>query len=765
MFSLYGGKFFCLLSLLEFYMNQSFLPWKPSFSSRCFFRNAIFFWLIAFWIVSSAYGESFQIEDGGVPQEFELALDEVEIKGPGRESRLERVSAKDLKSLQQEARKFAALAAQEASLVLYEKGKERDEFSRRILTRSITVQLAAGTDPKATAAKVGATAGEEISYAPGFYIFEVKEPGDGLAAAEMLRAEPGVLYAQPMLEGKRSKYLIPNDPFFGQQWHLRNTGQNGAIPGVDIDVTNVWNSYRGSGVMIGIVDDGLQYTHPDLAANCNTNIDYDYWSNDNNPAPNLATDRHGTCVAGVAAARGNNGIGVAGVAYEATLVGIRLLGGSFTDAQEGSSLSHSNQVIQIKNNSWGLPGDGSSLGGAGPLAAQALQTGATSGRGGKGTIFVWAAGNSWFDYDDANYESHANSIYTIAVGALDDWGGKADYSEPGACLVVSAPSGGEDPLTPNARIQATTTTDLVGANGYNTNSPTGDMANRDYTQHFAGTSSAAPVVSGVVALMLQANPNLGWRDVQEVLIAAAVVNNPGEPGWFVNNGGRGYYFNHNYGAGLVNAERSVLYAQTWRNLGPQVNVFAQNNTPISIPDEDFNGITRSFTFSTNSPNLRVEHVTVTVNITHTFRGDLDITLTSPQGTVSYLAPPRPYDLNDNYSNYKFMSVFHWGEILRGTWTVRVADTSAIDTGTLNSVRLDIFGTAPTSPKLIPELLPNGELKLTVDGHAGRTNIVQVSTDLTSWSDLVTTNWLNGPYDVVDAASPSVAQRFYRVVVP
>lgn len=266
----------------------------------------------------------------------------------------------------------------------------------------------------------------------------------------------GVEHVEPVLKRKLAKRSVPNDPLFNQQWTLRNTGQNGATAGADINVVGVWATYKGTGITVGVIDDGLQYSHPDLAANANTAIDYDFRDNDDDPKPEGGSgqnangepnaDSHGTATAGVIAARGNNSIGAVGVAYEATLVGLRLIGGTAGDTQEGAALSHRNSDIHIYNNSWGPNDDGTVKGGAGTLALAALRNGVTSGRGGRGSIYVWAAGNGGAKLDNAGYDSYNGSIFTISVAALNDLGQRADYSERGACLVVTAPPA----MTPRA---------------------------------------------------------------------------------------------------------------------------------------------------------------------------------------------------------------------------------------------------------------------------------------------------------------------------
>ena len=199
-------------------------------------------------------------------------------------------------------------------------------------------------------------------------------------------------FVGPLQVRQHATRLIPNDPLFSQQWHLRNTGQSGGTAGEDIRVTTAWDRVRGSGVVIGIVDDGLQSTHPDLSGRYVSALSYDFNGNDSNPAPG-AGDDHGTAVAGIAAATGNNGIGVSGVAPAASLAGLRLVAAATTDAQEAAGLTHRMQDIDIYNNSWGPDDTGDNLEAPGPLTLAALKNGVENGRGGLGSIYVWAAGN------------------------------------------------------------------------------------------------------------------------------------------------------------------------------------------------------------------------------------------------------------------------------------------------------------------------------------------------------------------------------------
>jgi subtilisin-like proprotein convertase family protein len=604
--------------------------------------------------------DRYQVFDSGQLRHFELALDELGFAGPLHTKRVAAFSTAE--QLRQYARDQSQATRQEVELVLYELGRPHSQATRRIATKQLLVQLAPDTDPKALAQAWGLIVEpEQPAYAPGYFIFRAQETGGALFLAQALRQQAGILRAEALLAKQPSLKFVPNDTLFSSQWHLLNTGQNGGVAGIDINVTEGWNSHHGAGVTIGIVDVGLQYTHPDLSANVNTSLQWDWNDNDADPTPN--GDPHGTGCAGVAAARGNNGMGVSGVAFEATLVGLRLLGGPVTDAQMAGALSHSNNVISIKSNSWGPSDDGLTLEGPGPLTLAALAGGAQTGRQGRGTIYVWAGGNGLAANDNANYDGYVNSIYTIGVAALDDQGNQASYSEPGACLVVTAPSSGGG--------QRITSTDLTG-----------------YSSSFGGTSMACPAVSGVVALLLEANPNLGWRDVQEILMRSATKIKPADPDWISN--GAGLHFNHKFGAGLVNATAALNLAGSWTNLGSQISVVSeQSGLAFSIPDNNASGLTRSFDLS--GSHLRVEHVTLSVNIAHSNRGNLAITLTSPSGTESRLAEKHS-DSGDNYVDWKFMSVHHWAENSAGIWTVRIADLAAGETGSLSSLRLEVYGT-------------------------------------------------------------------------
>ncbi|NMC18938.1 MAG: S8 family serine peptidase, partial [Thermogutta sp.] len=289
-------------------------------------------------------------------------------------------------------------------------------------THQWVVGLADGLNPQTVASLVG---GEQVAVASGIkgaYVFQFPSQISWETIVQRLDQVEGVQFRFPLAPQQLDRKLIPNDPLFVEQWHLLNTGQSGGTMGQDVRVTGVWDNYQGDGVVIGIVDDGIETTHPDLVANYRADLSYDYLAGDTDPQAETF-DFHGTAVAGVAAASGNNGLGVTGAAFDAQLAALRLIGGYVTDLQTAQAIGHRTDAIQIYNNSWGPPDAGgglpfSVLAGPGPLSLAALHQGVTTGRGGLGSIYVWAAGNGLLGNDNSNYDGWANSRYTVAVAAV-----------------------------------------------------------------------------------------------------------------------------------------------------------------------------------------------------------------------------------------------------------------------------------------------------------------------------------------------------------
>ena len=473
----------------------------------------------------------------------------------------------------------------------------------------------------------------------------------------------------PMLIKNHEIRYIPNDPDFSEQWHLQNTGQtNGGLTGEDINVTGVWNSYNGSGVVISVVDDGLDHEHPDIEDHYSSAYSYDWCNDDSDPTPQ-SNDGHGTSAGGVAAAVGDNGIDVTGAGYGATLAGSTLIACGTSDQMEADALIFQMENIDIYTNSWGPTDDGQTLESPGPITLAAFENAAYNGRSGLGNIYTWAAGNGLESDDNANYDGYANSRFTIAVTAITHTGEQSYYAEPGANILLAAHSNGDG--------EGITTTDIEGSGGYN---------NGDVNNNFGGTSSATPLVAGVIALILEANENLTWRDIQHILVQSSRVNDASDDSWETN--GAGHNVSHKYGFGVVDAGAAVSLAENWTNVDTETNFsFGTNNPFTEIPDNNDNWTEFSMNVTTD---IKIESIDIITDITHTSRGDLDIVLVAPSGKESWLAETRG-DNGNGYSNWLFNTVHHWDEDAVGEWKLKLRDTVNSDTGTLNSWEIIIHG--------------------------------------------------------------------------
>ncbi len=494
---------------------------------------------------------------------------------------------------------------------------------------------------------------------------------------------------EPTFEHATPQNIQPADasdePLFGSQWHLSSS------LGFDINVESVWDDYTGAGISVVVIDTGIQLDHPDLAANIDPINQIDSPPNEigaGEGAPKTSSDNHGTAVAGVIAAQ-DNGIGGVGVAYEATLVSaytpLQALG------QQSAGLAYS-EYFDISNNSWGgVPGlndpfPDNFFGIHRQSDAAIIAEVAEDGRSGLGSIFVFSAGNGAEFGDDVNQLNFQNSRYTIAVGATKEDGEVATFSNPGAALLVSAPGEG------------IVTTDRTGSDGYES----GDSTTID------GTSFAAPIISGVTALMLEANAGLGARDVQEIYAVSSRTIDPLETQWQTNgadwwNGG-GLTWSHSYGSGLVDTHAAVRLAETW--FGDEVfgtgdgTAATFNNESVtsktyssnfSIPDNNTTGVSRSVTIT---DDFEVEQIELHLQVTHPFIIDLVVELTSPDGTTVTLLD-NPQSLQSNFS-FVFSSTFFWGEMSSGTWTLTVIDNTSLFAGTVTNWELTIYGDADSS---------------------------------------------------------------------
>ncbi|KAK4053752.1 pheromone processing endoprotease [Microbotryomycetes sp. JL201] len=529
---------------------------------------------------------------------------------------------------------------------------------------------------------------------------------DGVSRRQVLEPTQTDFDSNPIAQAMLSFGI--KDPIFDKQWHLAND----QIRSNTINVTGVWaQGIFGQGVNVAIVDDGLDMHSEDLAENfvsltrlaayapfdsANSTDEshplhheqhaegsWDYNDNTALPEPRLSDDQHGTRCAGEIAAVKNDVCGV-GVAYKAGIAGIRILSASISDADEASSLNYGYQTNDIYSCSWGPPDDGRSMEAPGRLIVKAMLNGIQKGRGGKGSIFVFASGNGGAVDDQCNFDGYTNSLMSITVGAIDRAGLHPFYSEACAAnMVVTYSSGSGD------------------------NIHTTDVGKDKCTDRHGGTSAAAPIAAGIFALVLEARPDLTWRDMQHLCVRTAVQVNPEDPDWQMTASGR--FYNHKYGFGKLDAYAIVEAARTWDLVKPQTWWASETATPNkAITNEGTTSeivVKRDALTAANFEKL--EHVTITVHIAHSRRGNLEIELDSPKGMKSILARPRRYDDDkDGMPGWVFMTVKHWDEDPIGKWTLRVKDRQNNGhNGTFASWSMQLWGSAIDPSLTEPFRLP------------------------------------------------------------
>jgi subtilisin-like proprotein convertase family protein len=495
--------------------------------------------------------------------------------------------------------------------------------------------------------------------------------------------------------------FIPADEGFDRQWHLRQT-----VAGrFDLNVTGVWVDYTGFAVDIFVIDDGFDYFHPDLAPNYDPTRDFDYRDNDDD-AFGVSTDAHGTPVMGILGAD-DNGRGVVGVAFDADIVGYRIAsegttGDKFLRDCRDAIRDAADNGADVVNLSVGLFNEPALVFLVAPQLVemnQAIDHAVDTGRGGLGTILVRSAGNSRGLNYDVNAVPDIPNTQQVIVAGVEQNGTVTASSSFGAPILVSAFStlAGE-----------VVTTDRRGDTGF---------VPQDFMT-FTGTSAAAPMVSGVVALMLEANEDLGWRDVQEILAYSArhvgsAIGGPLSgaergPGWRWNgadnwNGGA-LHFSNDYGYGLVDAHAATRLAETWtfmRDAQTSANEFFTTedglDTTVTIPDGNLVGTTFSIV---ENQALTVERVQLRLTFSATFIADVEIHLTAPDGSRSELLRDvmagQAQASNDFSGTWSFDSQAFRGSASNGTWQVRIVDNGNGDTLTVSDIQLLTFGSLPTA---------------------------------------------------------------------
>ena len=544
----------------------------------------------------------------------------------------------------------------------------------------------------------------------GTYYLKVKGESDTDTGRYTVRVEEDRIYSylSRLCSGFTQSPSI-NDPLYGCQWHLDNNDQYRDSAGHDINVEEVWSTHMGEGINVAVVDDGMHYEHEDLRDNVDTTLNHNYGGESDIYNPGL---NHGTSVAGVVAAR-DNSLGVRGVAPRATIYGYNLLEAP-SDANRADAMSRNSGVTAVSNHSYGQGNTGvPQLETA--LWEMAVEKGVRDGYGGKGVFYVFAAGNGFgLDYSNLSEATNFYAVTTACAVGYDDK--RSNYSELGPNLWVCAPSDSERPGVPDI-----TTTD------------NGSL----YWDGFGGTSTAAPIVSGVAALIRQADNNLTWRDVKLILANSARKNHADDTGWEQGAQKYGsttdrYDFNHQYGFGVVNAKAAIDLVADWTKLPALRETTVESGTiNLSIPDN---------VDEATSTTLRLDHyvdfiefVEIDIDFDHESFRDLRMELVSPTGTVSVLTIPTSFGqiLSPLKLRFRLGSARHLGENAAGEWTLRASDHYETLMGKIKSWNLTAYGhgTSPEAPEISTVTAGGGTLTVEWDASEGTGPVAPTSYEL------------------------------------
>ncbi|GLB34763.1 putative kex protein [Lyophyllum shimeji] len=522
-----------------------------------------------------------------------------------------------------------------------------------------------------------------------------RRASSGLSARseEDLRAREVVASVKYLSRQAVTKRFGIKDPVFPKQWHLVNE----EYPDHMMNVAPVWEmGITGKGVISAVVDDGLDFTSDDLAPNFDAVNSYDFNDHEDLPYPKGSHDQHGTRCAGQIAAAKNDVCGV-GIAHDSKVAGIRILSAPISDVDEAVALNYGFQNVSVYSCSWGPPDNGRAMGSPSYLIKKSVVNGINNGRGGKGSIFVFASGNGGGHEDQCNYDGYTNSIYSVTVSALDYTGQHPYYSEACAANMIAAYSSGS---------------------GHHI--VTTDKGKDKCATNHGGTSAAAPNAAGVFVLAVQARPELTWRDIQYLSIETAKMVNPEDPDWETTATGRKYSYKHGYG--VLDAYKFVTAAQKWTLVKPQA-WFESPTIQLEGGKMDEghrysggthigpDGVTSKLTITKDmlkENNFEtLEHVNVQVWIEHSRRGDVEVEIISPNGIKSVLGKKRSGDDSKNgFPGWVFMSIKHWGEDPVGDWTIRVSDQNSPDeSGKFLGWRMKFWGTTIDPSKAEKYVVP------------------------------------------------------------
>ncbi|MBD1834764.1 S8 family serine peptidase [Cyanobacteria bacterium FACHB-472] len=586
------------------------------------------------------------------------------------------------------------------------------------LTDQVTIQFAPSVEEEtrnAIASEHGLQLLKPVNGIPNTFVFHLTPQAteNPVKIANRLMGRKEVLTAEPNIVVRQEQHYRPKDSLYPQQWYLNNTGANQVTASSHISVEKAWDITRGvRSVVVAVTDDGFDLNHPDFQGAGKIVAPKDFKDQDFLPLPGEQDENHGTACAGVAVAE-ETGSGIVGVAPGCALMPLRTTG--FLDDESIEQLfewaiQNGASVISC---SWGPAAVYF------PLSLRqraALTRAATIGRDRKGCVIVFAAGNANRPISGTiNEQGWPNNLLkgptqwlggftvhpdVITVSACTSLSKKSAYSNWGN-VTISAPSNNAPPgmwfeqtgyisTAPEVRTAlpglGVLTADRLDAAGYSSN---------NFTNDFGGTSSACPVVAGVAALVLSANPDLTAQEVRRILQQTAdkIVDPDPDPqlafrlGTYDVNG-----YSQWFGYGKVNAFKAVQAAKEQRvqQSKPSQVLNGRNNNSLAIPDDNPQGIPSPIQVPQTGS---VRDIQIGVNIEHSFLGDIEVSLIPPTGQTVLLQGRTLGSATQLQGTYTLQNTPALKQLLdspaAGVWRLLVVDYAQLDTGTIKSWELTL----------------------------------------------------------------------------
>jgi subtilisin-like proprotein convertase family protein/subtilisin family serine protease len=654
-------------------------------------------------------------------------------------------------------------SAEEVDFASHVYALENDPLARIYLTDELTVQFKQETTQEQIEKlmnDLGLNFVKSLDEAAHCYAFRLTSASrmNPLKMAALMDKMPETDFVEANIGIKSMSFYTPSDNFFGMQWHLHHGGGIQLAEGAHVDAKRAWDITRGDrSVVVAVADDSVDLDHVDFQGTGKVVAPRDFKGFDFNPSPVAASDNHGTSCAGVAVAE-ENGQGVVGIAPACSLMPIRTTGILDDNSIEALFEWAVDKGAAVISNSWGPSSVNF------PLSFRqdrAIRKAATEGRDGKGCVICFAAGNAnrpvndtvdeqnwpdrvlngavrWFN----GYAAHPNVITVAACTSLNR---KSAYSSWGNEISVCAPSNNAHPvfgrgitypeLSGSFPGRGIVTADRVGPLGYSSS---------DYTSSFGGTSSACPLVAGIAALVLSANPALTAQEVREILESTAdkIVDNSTDPqlglafGDYDENGHSQWF-----GYGKVNAFKAVQEAV--RRLGENNTTGSsllevKSTKSLSIPDNQEDGV--ESTIEVEQLGL-LKNISVQLKIQHTYIGDLQVTLAAPSGKRVVLHSRTGGSKNDIDEVYTLSNTAGLmelaGESISGQWTLFIQDLAAQDTGQLENWAMTLAYEDTTNQvvleegpgQTIPDSDPNGLIRTLNNPTSGTLKGIAVDVDI------------------------------------